>query len=219
MQRAQGNLHAAIDTLTKFLELSPLDAEGWEELADLYITVLLLQRAHTHNTPVPPAICCTLHACAIQVQLPGQAAFCLEELILLNPSSTSALLRYAHVQHGRGTPEALATARTYYSTVVQLTEGTNAAALYGVCATTSALAAGQGKVRAGIAVHDHVQSYTMLFPPQGRQNSTGGSSRFAQDIPEDLGQLAATKLLQLYARESPGLVPVAKATLTAMGFR
>ncbi len=78
-----------------------------------------------------------------QVQLFSQAAFCVEELILLNPSSTSALLRYAHVQHGRGSIEALQIARTHYSTVVQLTEGTNAAALYGVCATTAALAAGK----------------------------------------------------------------------------
>ncbi len=55
----------------------------------------------------------------------------------------------------------------------------------------------------------------------GRQNSTGGAgnSRSVQEVPEDLGQLAATKLLQLYAKENPTLVPVVKSTLTAMGFR
>ena len=39
VHRGKGNIPAAIDTLAKFLDLSPLDADGWQELSELYIMV------------------------------------------------------------------------------------------------------------------------------------------------------------------------------------
>lgn len=54
---------------------------------------------------------------------------------------------------------------------------------------------------------------------QGRQGSTGGPSTPAREVPDDLGQLAADRLLQLYAAKQPSLVAVVQASLASMGFR
>lgn len=51
------------------------------------------------------------------------------------------MLRYADVLYTQGTADSIRTARTYYSAVVQLTQGEDVRALYGVCATAASVAA------------------------------------------------------------------------------
>lgn len=56
VHRGKGNIPAAIDTLAKFLDLSPLDADGWQELSELYIMVradpVAVQVAAGHQQPL-----------------------------------------------------------------------------------------------------------------------------------------------------------------------
>lgn len=67
-------------------------------------------------------------------------------------------------------------------------------------------------------IQPHCSSKHFLL--QGRQGSTGGTPGASHhQVPDDLGQLAAEQLKQLYASKHPSLVPVVQASLACMGFR
>mmetsp|Transcript_9694 Transcript_9694/g.29206 ORF Transcript_9694/g.29206 Transcript_9694/m.29206 type:complete len:301 (+) Transcript_9694:224-1126(+) len=113
---ARGDGAAAIKLLTTYVGVYASDCEAWEELASMY-----LQAAH-HQ----------------------QAAFCLEEALLLNPGSIALHLLYAEVQYTIGSPAALKVARQYYASGLHLSGGTSPRALLGITASTAALGAQKG---------------------------------------------------------------------------
>ena len=76
----------------------------------------------------------------------AQAAHCLEELLLHQPSNISYLLQYADILYTMGSSSNYKTALTYYSAVIEVSEGQNVRALYGACACSAQL--GTSKVNA-----------------------------------------------------------------------
>ncbi|KAL1303805.1 hypothetical protein AAFC00_000268 [Neodothiora populina] len=85
--RSLGKKNEAIKALTEFLDASPVDAEAWAELSDLYFTQGLY----------------------------AQAIFCLEEVLLITPNAWNIHARlgevtYAHAQ--QSLPEDAATSTT-----------------------------------------------------------------------------------------------------------
>ena len=79
----------AIEQLVRLLDTFPNDSEAWAELADLYLSQDMLQ----------------------------QAAFCLEELILLQPFSYYVHAQYAEILWNMGKE---ASALKYWSRSVEL---------------------------------------------------------------------------------------------------
>ncbi len=68
-----------------------------------------------------------------------QAATCYEEVLLQNPASIAAYVQYADVLYTIGGASNYRTARTYYAAAVDLSNGENTRALYGLCATSAQL--------------------------------------------------------------------------------
>lgn len=79
------------------------DVEAWQELSELYIN------EHDFN----------------------KAAFCIEELILLNPHNHLLHQRYADIKYSQGGAENIEIAKTYYFQALKLNPG-NMRALYGI---------------------------------------------------------------------------------------
>ncbi|PHU09966.1 hypothetical protein BC332_21826 [Capsicum chinense] len=111
MAKAQGNTSAAIDWLSKYLDLFMADHEAWRELAEIYVSL----------------------------QMYKQAVFCYEELILSQPTVPLYHLAYADVLYTLGGLENLQTAKKYYASTVDLTGGKCSRALFGICLCTSAI--------------------------------------------------------------------------------
>ncbi len=78
----------------------------------------------------------------MQGQMYAQAAHCLEELLLHQPSNISYLVHYADILYtmGGSSISNYKTALTYYSAAIETSEGQNARALYGACACSAQLA-------------------------------------------------------------------------------
>ena len=72
-----------------------------------------------------------------QVSAFQQAAFCYEELLMHEPAKVAHHLLYAECQYSL---HSWRTARTYYSSALQLTGGQHPRALYGIAACTAQLA-------------------------------------------------------------------------------
>ena len=72
-----------------------------------------------------------------QVSAFQQAAFCYEELLMHEPAKMAHHLLYAECQYSL---HSWRTARTYYSSALQLTGGKHPRALYGIAACTAQLA-------------------------------------------------------------------------------
>ncbi|KXZ47288.1 hypothetical protein GPECTOR_36g15 [Gonium pectorale] len=106
LQRSQGDTPAAIDAMKKYLDVFSNDKDAWEELADMYLEVLNYR----------------------------QAAFCMEELLMLSPHNSSFYVRYADILYTIGGPTNYKTARSYYSKAIELTMGGSLRALFGVLA-------------------------------------------------------------------------------------
>lgn len=72
----------------------------------------------------------------------GQAAHCLEELLLHQAGNISYLVQYADILYtlGGSSTSNYRTALTYYSAAIETSEGQNARALYGACACSAQLA-------------------------------------------------------------------------------
>lgn len=90
-------------------------------------------------------------ACCVQASLYQQAAHCYEELLLHAPSNIAYYVQYADVLYTLGGTHAAGhradivandyrNAQAYYAAAVRMSEGQNARALYGLCASTSQLA-------------------------------------------------------------------------------
>lgn len=121
--KAQGKTKEAIAALNKFTATFQADAEAWQELAELYL------RADCHKA----------------------AAFCCEELILVNPQDYLTHLLYAEVLftlgNGGSKPDndSLRMARKYFSQSLVLKRAGNARALWGLATTACALGASRAK--------------------------------------------------------------------------
>ncbi|CAG0919511.1 unnamed protein product [Notodromas monacha] len=102
---------SAIPALTDYLQFAMGDQEAWLELCDRYI----------------------------QIHEYGQAAFCLEEIILLNPHTHFYHQKYAEIRYTMGGIENLELARAYFCQAVKLKED-NVRGLYGILLTCGHLA-------------------------------------------------------------------------------
>eukprot|EP00731_Ephydatia_muelleri_P011047 Em0005g1633a len=125
IHKAKGETTEAIKELNSLLEIYMCDLEAWLELADLYI----------------------------QQNDYKKAAFCMEELILLNPNHHLYHQRYAEICYTQGTQGTLELASKHYAMALKLNPD-NMRALYGFCLVSSALgggkkAKGEVKVRYG----------------------------------------------------------------------
>ncbi|XP_040868338.1 ER membrane protein complex subunit 2-like isoform X1 [Glycine max] len=146
MAKAQGNISVAIDWLNKYLETFMADHEAWRELAEIYVSLQMLDFILLF---IFPSASVTIILLIINLPLffPAfcplvrykQAAFCYEELILTQPTVPLFHLAYADVLYTLGGLENLQTAKKYYSSTIDLTGGKNTRALFGICLCTSAI--------------------------------------------------------------------------------
>ncbi|GAB4815904.1 hypothetical protein N2152v2_002950 [Parachlorella kessleri] len=178
VKKGQGDVQGAAEQLKTYLTTQSTDLLAWEELADLYL----------------------------QAQMYQQAAFCLEELLLHQPSNPAHHLLLADTLYTLGGPQNWRTARSYYSGVVELTNGRELRALYGVCACTAQLTGVRGGSSSG-------------------SRSSGGGGAAAGDAVEtaqsaaEFGKLAGEALLQRYALSCPDKLPLVKAMLAGQGIK
>lgn len=112
--KGRGNEEKAVKTLKEYLDVFCTDAEAWEELASLYLS-LSMQK---------------------------QASFCYEECVLIQPQNPSYHLKYADSLYSLSTPSTLHLARQavgYYSVVLDLTNGSSVHAKYGLLCCLDAI--------------------------------------------------------------------------------
>ena len=114
--RAQGRPAEASRRLCEYLQVVCSDADAWLELHALY---LARQQAR-------------------------RAAFCIEELILVNPMAYMYHIRYAEILYtlgcgDKGTPEQLRSARKYFAHALELNPQGNTRALFGLLLCCAAL--------------------------------------------------------------------------------
>jgi tetratricopeptide (TPR) repeat protein len=84
--RTTGHIDQAINEMNKYLEVFQDDLEAWEELCDIYL-------AMQHFV---------------------QAAFCYEEILLMNPDNFWVVLKYGEIVYSIGGPEKMVLARKYF---------------------------------------------------------------------------------------------------------
>ena len=111
---AQRKISDAVKELVEYLKKFTNDPEAWLELADLYISD----------------------------QDYAKAAFCLEEVILLNPHNTLYHEKYAEILYTQGTVESMELARAYFAQAYKLNPH-NMRALYGLYLTAANLSTNQ----------------------------------------------------------------------------
>ncbi|ORY06442.1 TPR-like protein [Basidiobolus meristosporus CBS 931.73] len=142
IQKARGSTIEAIQSLSKYLDIHFNDIEAWLELCELYLDQFMYQ----------------------------QAAFCLEEVILLQPLNHLFHLKYAEVLF---TMDNVAMALKEFCHVIELcTDHTRG--LYGIKACTTRL----------------------LKPgPGSSRNSTGNTKRLSE-----LDIMASERILELYSK-------------------
>jgi len=111
--KAQGNVAAAVSQLNDILSVFQADSSSWLELAEIHISLSDY----------------------------SAAAFCLEELVMIEPSSAAYHTRLAEVYYTIGGPESLLRARKHYSMArgARSDQATSLRTLYGAVATCSAL--------------------------------------------------------------------------------
>ncbi|PVU94723.1 hypothetical protein BB561_002310 [Smittium simulii] len=102
-----GEALEAIKSLVKYIDIFPNDSDAWIKLCELYLN------EHMY----------------------AQAAFCVEELIILAPSNNYYYLKYAEIQYTLGNVD---TALSYYLKVTQLSRD-NLHGFYGVKLCTGRL--------------------------------------------------------------------------------
>lgn len=100
---SQRKTHEAVKELTEYLKKFMNDQEAWMELSDIYI----------------------------QEQEYAKAAFCLEELILLNPHNTLYHTRLGEILYTINTQESIDQARSYFAQAIKLNPN-NLRSLYGL---------------------------------------------------------------------------------------
>jgi len=110
LNKARNRIEGAVVELQDYLDIWMTDAEGWTELANLYIAA----DQHKH------------------------AAFCYEELILLQPYNYAYHLKYAELQYTIGGHENVELALKHYQQSLDL-KTDNVQALYGIYLCTAIL--------------------------------------------------------------------------------
>uniref|UniRef100_A0AAX7UJ85 ER membrane protein complex subunit 2 n=1 Tax=Astatotilapia calliptera TaxID=8154 RepID=A0AAX7UJ85_ASTCA len=110
--KAQGKSTEAIRELNEYLEQFVGDQEAWHELSELYI--------NEHDY--------------------GKAAFCLEELMMINPHNHLYCEQYAEVKYTQGGLENLELSRKYFAQALRL-NNRNMRALFGLYMSASHIAA------------------------------------------------------------------------------
>ena len=153
--RAMGKPEAAAAKLTSHLDVVSSDVQSWLALSDIYLQLSQYRRA----------------------------AFCIEELILLNPMAYIYHIRYGEILYTIGTsekapnPEMLKTARKYFCHALELKPTANLRALYGLllCAAASKASAERAeimtKTRAALVL-EYEQANSPLIPTVKAMMST-----------------------------------------------
>lgn len=111
---AMRKIPEAVKELVDYLKKFMNDQEAWLQLADLYVSD----------------------------QEYAKAAFCLEEVILLNPHNTLYHEKYAEILYTQGTPESIELARSYFAHALKLNPR-NMRALYGLYLSAANLSTNQ----------------------------------------------------------------------------
>jgi ER membrane protein complex subunit 2 len=168
LHRARGDYPAAAAALRSYLEVYSGDRAAWEELAET----------------------------CLRMQLYQQAAFCMEEALLLAPGNPAAMLLLADTLYTLGGQQNFRSARGYYAGVVEATGGGSVRALLGVCACAAQLA-GKSKGSSG----------------GGSAGQRGGR----EDDDAGLPAAAAAATLERYAAVCPDKVPLVREMLKAQG--
>eukprot|EP00195_Chlamydomonas_chlamydogama_P009581 CAMPEP_0202894790 /NCGR_PEP_ID=MMETSP1392-20130828/4111_1 /ASSEMBLY_ACC=CAM_ASM_000868 /TAXON_ID=225041 /ORGANISM="Chlamydomonas chlamydogama, Strain SAG 11-48b" /LENGTH=304 /DNA_ID=CAMNT_0049579581 /DNA_START=42 /DNA_END=956 /DNA_ORIENTATION=- len=106
LEKSRGNMQGAVEALKKYLDIYSGDREAWEELADLYLELLMYR----------------------------QALFCYEELLMFLPTHPHYLIRYADVLYTMGGSSNYRMARAYYAKAVESSGGRSVRALWGILA-------------------------------------------------------------------------------------
>jgi len=116
VEKAAGRIAQAISLLTQYLELFSIDVDAWEELGEL----------HVKNGGL------------------REAAYCYEEVLILEPENFRHFTTVAEVYYSLGGKENFLLARKYYAHSLWLNKDQNLRSLYGLHATTTALASIKG---------------------------------------------------------------------------
>eukprot|EP00246_Nothoceros_aenigmaticus_P016574 TRINITY_DN7644_c0_g1_i2.p1 TRINITY_DN7644_c0_g1~~TRINITY_DN7644_c0_g1_i2.p1 ORF type:complete len:301 (+),score=70.14 TRINITY_DN7644_c0_g1_i2:268-1170(+) len=115
--KAQGRSAEAVELLNKYLETFMADYDAWRELGELYTSI----------------------------QMYKQAVFCYEELLLSQPANPLYHLRYAELLYTLGGLDNFRAARKYYSAAIDLSDGKNIRAVYGVVLCGAAINQAKGR--------------------------------------------------------------------------
>lgn len=154
LRKGKGDIQGALDLLHKQIETQLGDWQGWYEAGKLH-----LSRGSY-----------------------SEAIFCLEEVLMHSPADVAVQLLMADALYAAGGLQNVRLARTYYASVVEMSEGSNIKSLYGVCLCTAKLK----------KLHSSEEN-------------------------DDLGDLAAERLLQEYAQHNSGLVQNVRSLLQEQG--
>lgn len=111
IQKTLGNTQAAIEALRSYVSIFSGDHEAWEELSDLYLSLGQYK----------------------------QALFCLEELLMFMPTNSEYLVRTADILFILGGPSGLKLARSYYAKAVEVSNGKDVRALYGILQSSAGI--------------------------------------------------------------------------------
>lgn len=171
LEKSRGNTMGAIEQLNEYLTVFQTDMEAWQELAEL----------------------------AIEAQLYKQAAYCLEELIMTQPTSLALHIKYADVQYTLGGPAALRLARAHYAKAVELSAGTSARALYGILACAAAL--GTKHAAAPSAAQP-------ALPPSSQPGDAADAAAKQAAAVGLLPKAAGAALLKMYHQQAPDKAPL-----------
>jgi len=112
--KGKGETEKAVELLKEYLELHMADADAWIDLASIYVAT-----------------------CEYRF-----AAFCYEDLILLQPYNWLYHIKYAEVLYSMGGNDNVELAKKEYMQAYELKPDSNARALYGICLCASTLGAG-----------------------------------------------------------------------------
>eukprot|EP00004_Rigifila_ramosa_P022469 TRINITY_DN6134_c0_g1_i1.p1 TRINITY_DN6134_c0_g1~~TRINITY_DN6134_c0_g1_i1.p1 ORF type:complete len:192 (-),score=47.83 TRINITY_DN6134_c0_g1_i1:3-578(-) len=133
LRKAQNDVPGAVKLLVEFLNDFMGDSDAWQELADLYLLI----------------------------NMPKQALFCLEEVMLSSPQNYLLHSQYAEILYTLGGTENLVVARKYFASSYELNPSSNnLRALFGICSCAQALLATKApKVRDDtIAILDYARA-------------------------------------------------------------
>lgn len=160
LERSKGNVAGAIEQLRAYLDNFGNDGGAWEEMAELYLEILNYR----------------------------QAAFCYEELLMINPGSSTTYVRYADILYTIGGASNYKTARAYYAKAVELTAGGSLRALFGILACSA-----------------HITDKVVVQDARSRAQI-------------ELPDVTAQALLRVYQLHAPSKLPLVTALLQKQGF-